>query len=136
MYAATATPVKQRRQRQNSGPAMRQKLASSGIEVQQCVHVRATGNYVVNIFNPGLQKPVAPAQVWTDKMLTAFEGIKIVNVGETRADWKPDQPVIMVDITFTADQIKPKSQPTNEPSSFFALSSSRFYRETHEPAKI
>jgi hypothetical protein len=136
MLAAVAATPQKRRTRRDSGPAMKQLLATAGINVQQCVHSRATGNYVLNIFNPGLQQPVEPAQVWTDKMLKSFEGVKVVSVGETRADWKPDQPVIMVDITFTADQIKPKAQPSCEPSSFFALSSSRFYRETHEPARI
>jgi hypothetical protein len=112
-------PVKRGRQQQRtrqplSGPAMKKLLSTAGIDVQQSVRSRATGHYVVNIFNPGLQTPVAPAKEWTQKMLSAFEGIRVVDAAEARAGWRKDNPVIMVDITFTDEGIKPKLN-TNGP---------------------
>jgi hypothetical protein len=120
-----------------TGPAMKNLLENvAGIKAPQVVRSRVTGNYVANVFVPGLDEPVEPADVLSAKIMRAFNGVKIVETGETRADWRKDCPVVMVGITFTADQIEPKTQPEEPQSSFFALSSSRFYRETHEPAKI
>jgi hypothetical protein len=120
-----------------TGPAMKDLLANvAGIKAPQVVRTRATGNYVANVFVPGLNEPVEPADVLTAKLMRAFNGVKIVETGETRADWRKDNPVVMVGITFTADQIEPKpQQPVSEPSPFFALSCD-FYHETHEPARI
>jgi hypothetical protein len=116
-----------------SGPAMKDMLKRhAGITAPQVVRSR-TGNYVANIFVPGLHTSIEPANVWTDKMLKAFSGIKIVEVGETRAEWRKGEPVVMVGITFTGDDIKPK--PQAQPISVYAAPC-RFYSETSEPCRI
>jgi hypothetical protein len=121
-----------------TGPEMKRVLSSAGIDAPQVVRSQVTGHYIANIFVPGLQEPVPPADDLAAKLLRAFSGVKIVEVGETRADWRPDQPVVMVGITFTADQIKTKPLPQPEGISYFAAPSHVFgdYVETHEPSRI
>lgn len=135
---AAATPQTTKYRKPLTGPAMKTLLENvAGIKAPQVVRSRVTGNYVANVFVPGLNEPVEPADVLTAKIMRAFNGVKIVETGEARAHWRKDNPVVMVDITFQADHIEPKPQQpeTTGQSLFFALSCD-FYHETHEPAKI
>lgn len=87
-----------------SGRAMCRHLVSLGVPAQKIVRKQETGDYVADFFVPEMQEPVAPAEEWAKQIQAALPSAQIIDIHNTRANWRPGNPVIYSTVIFRLEE--------------------------------
>lgn len=87
-----------------NGREMQTRLERSGIRAQKVVKRRFTGHYTAEFYVPNLEAAVPAAREWARRIEQGLGGaIEIIEVRDTRADWRPGKPIIAASVTFAVN---------------------------------
>lgn len=83
-----------------NGREMQAHLARLGIRAQKVTRKRFSGHFVAEFFVPNLEASVPPARDWAARIQQQLGGASIIAAHDTRAAWRPGQPIIAASVTF------------------------------------
>jgi len=89
-----------KRQRTPSGSVLCRRLQKAGIPVKKVVRRIDSGDYIAEVYHPGMQEPVESSFTLASQMQSVIDNIRVVSCNDKIAEWRDGQPVIWASVTF------------------------------------
>lgn len=87
-------------QKKPSGPMMCRHLQNAGIPVRKVVRRIDSGDYVAEVYNPGMNDAVESSFIIANQIQSRITGARVISCNDKIAEWRDGQPVIWASVTF------------------------------------
>lgn len=75
-------------------------LQKAGIPVRKVVRRIDSGDYVAEVYHPGMNEAVESSFVIANQIQTCIIGARVISCNDKIAEWRDGQPVIWASVTF------------------------------------